>query len=77
MPWNQRSLEIYDRAVEWAGSSRELLSIVASAKFDIGCSGTYREGGREKTKERKKELPMVSCKCLVGTQVMYMVQSVK
>lgn len=68
MPWNQRSLEIYDRAVEWAGSLRELFSIVASAKFDIGCSGTYTEGGREKAKERERELPVVSCKCLVGAQ---------
>lgn len=57
LPWNQRSLQIYYRAVEWTGSSHELFSIVASARFDTGCSDTYRVGGREKRreKERKRE----------------------
>lgn len=70
LPWNKRSLQTYNRAVEWAGSSRELFSIVASASFDIGFSDTCREGGRAKERERKRELLMVSCKCPVGTQLM-------
>lgn len=55
LPWNQTSLQIYNRAVEWAGSSHELCSIVTSAKFDAGFSDTCREGRKEKERERKRK----------------------
>lgn len=55
MPWNQRSLQIYYRAVEWAAFSHELFSIVASVRFDVEFSDTCREQEREKEKERKRK----------------------
>lgn len=53
LPWNQRSLQTHNRAVEQAGFLRELFSTVVSASFDAECSDSCGEGGKKK--ERKTE----------------------
>lgn len=77
LPWNQRSLQISNRAGEWASSRCEVFSVVASARFDTRfhdiCS--WKEVEEEGEKERK--LLMTSCKCPVGTQVMCTVEKVQ